>query len=299
MNAVYRSIGITKQAFHQHLNRYLQGMDEQQQLLPLIEQIRQNHPQLSSRMMYHMLQPAFMGRDRFEQFCFLQGYKIIRKRSFRRTTDSRGVTRFDNLLLTFELTGINQVYTSDITYYEINGRFYFLTFILDLKSRYIVGYTASENLLTEYTTIPALKMALTNRTISPGLIFHSDGGGQYYCKEFLSITREHQICNSMCNSPYENPNAERINGTIKNDYLIHYNPKSFQELKTMLKKAVEMYNHQKPHSSLKKLTPAAYEHLFTENMLVHKRKKEAKKEKGNNHNNKFTPVLKTVNAIQA
>jgi transposase InsO family protein len=299
MNQLYRSIGISKQAFHQHMDRYLLLMDEQHQMVPLIEQIRADHPRLSARQIYFMLQPQFSGRDRFEQFCFAQGYKIARKRSFRRTTDSRGVTRFDNLLIEFELTGINQVYVSDITFYEIGDRFYFLTFILDLKSRFIVGHCASENLLTEHTTIPALRMALKKRNITPGLIFHSDGGGQYYSKQFLAITKQHSIRNSMCESVYENPNAERINGTIKNDYLVFYNPKTFDELKIMLNRAVDMYNNQRPHSSLKRQSPAAYESLLTESSVVHKRKKEPKKEKDNNHNNKFTSSLKTVNAIQA
>ena len=240
-----------------------------------------------------------MGRDRFERFCFEAGFKLERKRSFRRTTDSRGVTRFDNLLLDFELTGINQVYTSDITYYEMRDRFYYLTFIVDLWSRLIVGYAASDNLLTEHTTLPALQMALTKRRPRPGLIFHSDGGGQYYCKQFLSLTRAHQIQNSMCQSVYENAHAERLNGTIKNDYLAGYHPQTFTELKTMLGKAVEMYNHQRPHTALKNMTPAAFESLLTESAVVHKRKKEAKKEKDNNRNHKFTSSLKTVNAIQA
>lgn len=110
-------------------------------------------------------------------------------------------------------------------YYEMGGQFYYLTFIMDLFSRRIVGFAVSDNLRTESTTLVALEVALAGReTLSPGLIFHSDGGGQYYCKEFLKLTRLHDIRNSMCESVYENPNAERVNGTIKNSYLKHYGP---------------------------------------------------------------------------
>ena len=277
MSLLYRSIGISKQAFHQHTNRYLKTLEEQQQLLPLITQIRADHPALSARQMYFMLQPQTMGRDRFEQFCFEQGFKIARKRSWRRTTDSRGVTRFDNLLTGFELTGINQVYVSDITYYQIGDRFYYLTFIMDLYSRYITGYSASKYLLTEHTTMPALGMAIANRTIPPGLILHSDGGGQYYCKEFVALTGQHHIKNSMCEVVYENSNAERVNGTIKNSYLEYYHPNDFKQLTSMLKKAVDMYNLKRPHQSLNRLSPAVFESLLTNGTVVHKEKKNQKK----------------------
>jgi transposase InsO family protein len=236
-------------------------LEEQEQLLPVIAGVRSDHPEMSARTMYQMIRPHSMGRDRFEQFCFTRGFKIEKKRSYRRTTDSRGVTRFDNLLSDVELTGVNQVWVSDITYYEISGRFFYLTFIMDLFSRRIVGYSASDDLMTENTTLPALKMALARRHIAPGLVFHSDGGGQYYCKEFLKLTRALLIRNSMCGSVYENPNAERVNGTIKNSYLKYYGPESFCELKRMVKKAVDMYNNVRPHQSLNRLSPVAFEEL--------------------------------------
>ena len=114
-----------------------------------------------------------------------------------------------------------------------------------------------------------------------GLIIHSDGGGQYYSKAFLAITKG--MVNSMCESVYENIHAERINGTIKNQYLEGYKPVTFEELKTMSKKSVKMYNTYKPHKSLSGLTPIEFERLkpelSTEITLVNKRKKEAKKEK--------------------
>jgi transposase InsO family protein len=255
-------MGISKQAFHQHLERYLEMLEEQEQLLPVIACVRSDHPQMSARTMYQMINPCWMGRDRFEQFCFASGFKIEKRPSYRRTTDSRGVTRFDNLLSDVELTGVNQVWVSDITYYEISGRFYYLTFVMDLFSRRIVGYSVSDNLMTESTTLPALEMALARRhQLAPGLVFHSDGGGQYYCKEFLKLTRAHLIRNSMSSSVYENPNAERVNGTIKNSYLKYYDPQNFSELKRMAKKAVDMYNNVRPHQALNHLSPAAFEEL--------------------------------------
>lgn len=259
MNEMYRAIGISKQAFHQHTERYLEMLEEQEQLAAMVAEIRRDHPQMSARIMYGMIKPTRLGRDRFEQLCFSRGFKIEQKRAYHRTTDSRGVTRFDNLLTDFKLTGVNQVWVSDITYYEMGDRFYYLTFIMDLYSRRIVGHAVSDNLMTECTTLPALRMAITERQPAPGLIFHSDGGGQYYCKEFLKLTRAHQMKNSMCANVYENPNAERVNGTIKNSYLKYYAPENFSQLKQMAKKAVNMYNNHRPHKALNSLSPNEFE----------------------------------------
>jgi transposase InsO family protein len=275
MNDLFRVADTTKQAFHQYLDKQMQVLEEQQQLIPIISQIRSDHPRLSVRQMYGMIKPRGMGRDKFEQFCYLYGFKLATKRASYRTTNSFGVTRFENLIAGRELTGVNQVWTSDITYYRIGERFYYLTFILDLYSRFIVGYNVSMGLLTEQTTIPALKMALELREPQHGLIFHSDGGGQYYCKAFLAITKTHEIKNSMCESVYENAHAERINGTVKNDYLVHYAPQDYTQLRTLADKAVKMYNFFRPHSSLQNKSPVDYE-LSTKTTLVNKEKRSKK-----------------------
>jgi len=65
--------------------------------------------------------------------------------------------------------------------------------------------------------------------------------------------------NSMCETVYENANAERLNGTIKNDYLIHYGPQNYNQLLTMTDKAVTKYNNERPHQSLGSVSPYQYE----------------------------------------
>jgi len=282
MNVVFRALGISKQSFHQKLNRQMFLLEEKEQLLVLVRQIREDHPRMSSRQMYRLLQPVHFGRDRFEAICFEHGFKVSVKRSYQRTTHSLGVTRFENLLQYHELTGVNQVWVSDITYYRIEEKFYYLTFILDMYSRFIVGHSVSKDLSTHSTTITALAIALKSRKIKPGLIIHSDGGGQYYCKEWLSLTGKQKMRNSMCDSPYENPHAERINGIIKNDYLSGYGPASLDQLITMTEKAVEKYNYEKPHGALGQLSPNQYEQLFTKDQ---KEKKNQKKKKRRNMDN--------------
>jgi putative transposase len=171
--------------------------------------------------MYAKLQPQAIGRDRFQELCRNNGFSIATKTNPFRTTDSSGVIRFDNLLADLTLTRINEAWSSDITYYEVNNRFYYLTFVMDCISRRILGYAVSSRFTTEQTTLQALKEAVKARggSIPKQIIFHSDSGGQYYEKAFLSYTSHHRMHNSMCEFAYENGKVERLNGIIKNNYL--------------------------------------------------------------------------------
>jgi transposase InsO family protein len=248
---------MSKQSFHQKLDRWLAGKEEQAALIPIIRDIREDHPRMGARVMYDKILPDTMGRDKFEAYCFSIGLKVNYPKNYRKTTDSSKTKRFPNLIEGIEVTGVNQVLVSDITYYEMNRRFYYLTFITDLYNKEIVGYSVSRSLKTIDTTIPALKMVFRRfgKDKLKGTILHSDGGGQYYADEFRKLTKD--MKNSMAKEVYENPHAERINGTIKNDYLIPYGPQNEASLKRELSRAVYNYNTGKPHSSNEGLTPEA------------------------------------------
>ena len=211
--------------------------------------------------MYFKLLPATMGRDVFEVFCKENGLMSIRHKNYQKTTDSRGVTRFENLITNLKIKYLNQVWTSDITYYELAGIFYYITFILDSFSRRIIGYSVSKRLSTEYTTLPSLKMAIKTRkrTLLEGLIFHSDGGGQYYDKNFLILTGKYKIINSMCEYPWENGKSERVNGIIKNNYLKHRKITTYEELVKQVDRSVKLYNEEKPHIKLQRKSPNQFE----------------------------------------
>lgn len=301
MNSIYTTIGTTKQNVHQMLDRQLAIEDEQAQLILLMEQIREEHPGLGAKIMYQMLGPVTMGRDRFIRFYMAMGFKLTTPKNYQKTTDSNGVIRFENLILDLELEGINQLWVSDITYILVDGRFYYLTFIMDAYSRLIIGYSASKTLRTIDTTIPAIKMALKRlKQSEPMPILHSDGGGQYYCKEFLKLTKD-KLRNSMGKTAYENPQAERINGTIKNDYIIPWAPANYQQLTKLLGRAVNNYNIKRPHRSLKLQTPWQFDQqskFYQQNDQLLTKEKRSKKENINNDNNNFVKSSsKTVNSI--
>jgi putative transposase len=243
------------------LSRRRYKYEEQEQLIPLINEIRGDHPRMSARDIYLKLQPNSMGRDQFERFCMDSGYRIKKLKNFRITTNSLVVTRFPNMIKDIEVTRVNQVFVSDITYFDIGSDTHYLTFIMHLYNREIVGYSESDNLRTENTTMPALYRVIKERGKAnlKGAIIHSDGGGQYYCKEFKELTKDLEMINSMTEEKvYENAHAERLNGIIKNNYLYPYGPTNRASLKRLLDKAVLMYNTEKPHKALGKLTPSKF-----------------------------------------
>jgi putative transposase len=207
---------------------------------------------------YNKIKPKQMGRDKFIKIFQDLGYGVRRKRRFTKTTQSNGVKRFPNRLEHIELNGINQCFVSDITYYDLKNNFYYITFIMDLYNREVVGFSISKSLRTIDTTLPALEMVVYNRGKNSlkDAIFHSDGGGQYYADVFLKRSNQQlKMINSMGKECYENPHAERLNGVLKNDYIIPYGPQSFKQLIKLTAKAVKMYNTEKPHKALNGKTP--------------------------------------------
>lgn len=266
LNKLYQSIGLSKQAFHQRMDRYLQERSFEEQILMLVYRVREDHPTMGLRDMYFKIAPIGIGRDRFEMLCKQSGLMVERTHNWQRTTDSSGVIRFDNLLIGLVINKPNQVWQSDITYFELNDRFYYITFIIDAFTRVIVGHAVSNSLKTEQTTLPAIQKAIKSRIdlnkSNHALIFHSDGGGQYYDKEFLELTKKYKIINSMCQYPWENGKAERINGVIKNNYLIHRTIHSFEQLQIEVDRSVLLYNTEKPHIKLQRKSPIQFENEY-------------------------------------
>lgn len=179
-----------------------------------------------------------------------------------RTTFSIKSRLYNNLLNDKEFTGVNQLWASDITYYPLNNRFYYLTLLMDVYSRKIIGYSLADNLRAE-NNLATLQMALQYRGITDyqnQLIHHSNRGSQYCSNAYTDLLQKNNIRISMCDEVYENTHIERVNGTIKNGYLKHYAIKTIKQLYLGVAKAIQIYNDQRPHRRLpKRMTPNQFE----------------------------------------
>jgi len=257
---LYEVAGFSRQGHH----KYMQDRGEEDAKVQLtinsILEIRAIHPQMGIKKIYKLIAPDWIGRDRFMSIGVEHGLGIKHQKSFHRTTFSCKSAWFTNLTAGLAINGINQVWVSDITYYRIGDKFYYLTFIEDVYSRRILGWTASTNLRAE-ANCNALKMALKEREGHDlrGLIHHSDRGTQYASDVYLKILSGNKVAVSMCDNVYENTHIERVNGIIKNEYLQFCNISTFEELKRQLDRVVGIYNYERPSWSLGFKTPVGYE----------------------------------------
>jgi len=258
--------GVTRQAYYQHLWSASDYVVEQELIIQEVLEIRKNHRFMGVRKLYEKLQPFMlehqikMGRDAL--FDLLSYHGLLIRRSKRRVVTTHSfhwLRKYPNLIREFVPTAPNQLWVSDITYWKINNKDVYINLITDAYSRYIVGYHGAPT-LEAIESIKALKMALnTMKNISNGaLIHHSDRGVQYCSSDYVKLLQDNQIAISMTENgdPLENAIAERINGIIKNEYLIDYSLDTIESAQQLLNKAVELYNYDRPHMSIGNLTPA-------------------------------------------
>ena len=266
MQSVYLLNGVSKQGHHQALQRENAWQSKTVFYLALMYEIREVHPAMGLRTMYEMSQPEGIGRDAFILLGLQAGFRLQYVPNPIRTTYSLPSRRYPNLLGGREFTDVNQLWTSDITYFFFNGRYYYIVLIMDVYSRRLVGWSVADNMRAE-NNVAALRMALRLRGVNnyhQKLVHHSDRGAQYTSDAYTELLKEYGIEISMCQEVYENAHIERLNGTIKNQYLKHYTIPNVKDLAFFLNKAVNAYNKEKPHQALDGQSPIQFEHNLKE-----------------------------------
>ena len=131
----------------------------------MMEQAREIHPGMGLRTMYEMLDPEGIGRDAFIALGLQEGFRLKNIEKQTRTTYSVKSNRYSNLLGEMEFTDINQLWSSDITYFFCLDQFFYIVFIMDVYSRRIIGYSIADNMRAE-NNVAALEMALKTRGIT-------------------------------------------------------------------------------------------------------------------------------------
>lgn len=255
MNSLYNAIGISKQAVTQYAKRQALFDNQIQGLIVQADILKQGHPGCGVEKMYDTLKPEFIGRDRFISTFMDLGYRVKRQKNYRRTTYS-GTLYYPNLIKGLEINEPSAIWQTDITYLRLKDEFYYAVFIIDVYTKNIVGYSVSNHMRVA-ANISALKMAFKKH--KPPKIHHSDRGSQYTSKVYLSLLRENNCEISMGLIAQENAYAERINRTIKEEYLSYWRAENFQQLKNQVKKAVNNYNMKRNHRHLPKMNPIVFE----------------------------------------
>lgn len=260
MKEMLNIAGFSKQALFKYREREKVMEQTGHEILEQMHQLRQRHKRMGCRKMYYAVKkPLPVGRDKFEAIGFSNGYKLKRKISPLKTTWSQRVEIYPNLVNGMKLNNINQVWQSDIFYFRIEGTHYYGVTIVDVYSRKLLALHASRSLRAEQTAM-ALRKAIKAREGKQldQCIFHSDYGSQYISNSVKQLIRSHNMRMSMCKMPQENAYAERIQGTLKNDY-IYEHALTANNLKSAIRKIMGYYNNERPHDSIGKLTPTEFE----------------------------------------
>lgn len=197
------------------------------------------------------------GRDRLHETLKEAGLLVRRRRSYRRTTDSQhGFKVYKNLVRDKRVERAEEVLVSDITYLETTEGFCYLSLVTDLYSRKILGYEVSRSLSIE-GSLKALETAVSQLKDPRGTIHHSDRGIQYCSKAYVQRLERSEMKISMTERDhvYENALAERVNGILKDEFMLGERLASYEIARTMVKEAVEIYNNERLHMSLDYVTP--------------------------------------------
>ena len=206
-----------------------------------------------------------VSRPRVARIMKLQGIRSIIHRKFKVvTTDSKhNFPIAENLLnRNFKTDVPGQKWISDITYIPTRQGWMYLTIIMDLYDRKVIGWALSTTMTTQATILAAWRMAMLNRPIEQNqLIFHSDRGVQYASYAFTIELKKHKVIQSMSRKGncWDNAVAENFFKILKSELVNHTDFQSILQAKTALFEFIEIwYNRNRKHGYLDYKTPEQY-----------------------------------------
>ena len=245
----------------------------------LVEQIKEIHAEFkgnygSPRIHQELREEKkiFCGENRVARLMRENGIQAKHKRRFRVTTKANpnhpvAPNRLDRA---FTAEKPNQKWTSDITYIRTKEGWLYLSVVLDLFSRRIVGWAMSKQ-ITSDLVIDALEMAIEQRNPVVGLLHHSDRGSQYTGKPYRKLLAANKMLASMSGKGdcWDNAPTESFFSTLKREQVHHNYYESRDSARTDIFFYIEaFYNRKRRHSTLGYLNPMAFEEIYFKNQSV-------------------------------
>jgi len=258
VKALCTKAGMSRQNFYKEKRKLKEQAIDEGLVIELVREQRRIHPRMGVRKLQGLIREGLLkaelqiGRDKL--FALLKREKMLvppLPRSPRTTNAYHTLPVFRNEIKDIEPTGPDQIWVSDITYVRTMESFLYLSLIMDLYSRKVVGYHIGYNLEGELS-LNALKMALRGLKEGYFPIHHSDRGCQYCCHDYVEMLEGHKLGISMTeeNHCYENAHAERLNGILKQEYGLGGQFKTRGQARVAIEQAIRVYNHLRPHGSL-------------------------------------------------
>ena len=260
---------VSRSGFYAWRNRIPSDRDNENRIL--LSEIQRIHRQSSAsygspRITDELKARGFgVSRPRVARLMRKNGIRAVHAKKFTVTTDSkhRYPVVENKLDREFSTGESGRAWVSDITYVRTAKGWLYLTVILDLFDRKVIGWSQSGDLSAGNTSIAAWKMAVRNRPPSKKLIFHSDRGVQYACHDFVKLLESYgHVDRSMSGKGdcWDNAVAESFFKTIKVELIYRNRYPDKEEASLSIFEWIETwYNRNRRHSALGNLTIDEFE----------------------------------------
>lgn len=268
VKAICKRLGKSRQAFYKDEKARSRKEVNEGLILALVRQEREVNPCAGTKKVLVAIRPELqkvgldIGRNRLGKLLKRNGMLVEPRKVFhcRTTKHDPSLKPSSNLVKDMEITTPDQALCSDVTYIYTEEGFIYLSLVMDMFAKDIVGWAMSDTLETESGPLAALKMAA--KTVGPGkeVVAHSDRGCQYGSHVYRALLDALGWKSSMTEELhcYENGMAERLNGILKGEYFLDRHFKTKSDARKTIEEAIWIYNHRRLHEKLNYKTPAAF-----------------------------------------
>ena len=269
VHTLCEALKVSTGTYYNHLlrnkNENTQANQKQSEMKPIIEQIFHEYNQIFGSSKIHAIlkdRGYAISEATVAKIMHASGLFSIRGSS--KTIHKQQQERKKNILQQqFIVSRPNEVWVSDVTYFSVFHRMYYICVVLDLYARKVIAYKVSKHNSTQLTKA-TIKMAYQKRKPSENLLFHSDQGSNYISNEFRKYLKSLNITQSFSRpgTPYDNSVMESFFGSFKREGLYRYQFKIEREFFDAIDTYITFYNGRRPHSILMNQTPDKFEEAY-------------------------------------